>query len=128
RDFLLYFLHHYFPDKDQLMKPKIALEQDSDTAYFAGLLQGLDFKAGYKVLQQFIRERGESIPPLVNLYMQLSPSMKTFGTAVNPDFGFVYETGIMVSIPDIYPEKKQRYVQPMLEEVNTHAKKGTTDS
>jgi hypothetical protein len=115
RDFLLYFLHHYFPDTEKLMQPKVPLEQDYDAAYFARLLEGLPFREGYKVLNQFIRNRGENIPPLVNLYMQLSPTMKTFGTAVNPDFGFVEETGIMVSIADIYPEKKERYVKPMLE-------------
>ena len=62
------------------------------------------------VLNGHIREKGEFIPPLVNIYMNLSPTMKTFGTAVNPDFGNVEETGILVTIADIFPDKKERHV------------------
>ena len=36
--------------------------------------------------------------------------MKTFGTAVNKDFGNVEETGILVTIPDIFEEKKERHL------------------
>lgn len=110
RDFLLHFMHSYFPDADQLMKPFHPLEQDYDSAECDSLLKGLDFKEGFKVLSAYAKERGEYIPPLVNIYMNLSPSMKTFGTAVNPEFGNVEETGILVPFADIYQEKKDRYM------------------
>ena len=110
RDFLLHFMHYYFPDSDQLMKPFRPLEQDYDSAECDSLLKGLDFKEGFKVLNAYVKERGEYIPPLVNIYMNLSPSMKTFGTAVNPEFGNVEETGILVPFADIYQEKKDRYM------------------
>ena len=54
---------------------------------------------------------GENIPPLFNSYMNLSPTMRTFGTAVNHHFGEVEETGIMVTISDIYDNKKDRHIQ-----------------
>ena len=73
-------------------------------------LEGLDFKDGFRVLNGHVRDHGEFIPPLVNIYMNLSPSMKTFGTAVNPEFGNVEETGILITISDIYPEKKERHI------------------
>ena len=92
------------------MTPHIPLVQDYDSEKFNQLLHGLDFKEGYKVLNNFIREKGEFIPPLVNIYMNLSRSMKTFGTAINNDFGAVEETGILVSLVDIYEEKKERYM------------------
>ncbi|MFK7970664.1 MAG: GNAT family N-acetyltransferase [Bacteroidia bacterium] len=111
RDFLLYFLHYYFPDSEKLMTPHIPLEQNDDKEAFAALLKGLDFKEGFRVLNQFVRSRGENIPPLINIYMHLSPSMKTFGTAINPDFGGVEETAILVSIADIYEEKKTRHLE-----------------
>ena len=114
RDFLLYFMHHFFPDKENLLTPKFPLESKGDTAEFYRMLKGLDFKDGFKVLNQFIRSKGENVPPLVNIYMHLSPTMKTFGTAVNPDFGGVEETGILVTINDIYEEKKTRHIDPML--------------
>ncbi len=110
RDFLLHFMHHYFPDKDRLMKPYHPLVQQYDRAYVENQLKGLDFKDGFKVLNAYVRERGENVPPLVNIYMHLSPTMKTFGTAVNPDFGGVEETGILVTIGDIYQEKKERHI------------------
>jgi hypothetical protein len=110
RNILLYFMHMYFPDRENLMKPfhalKIAHAQMSYTQLFAGN----DFKEDFKILNSYIRERGEFIPPLVNIYMNLSPTMKTFGTAVNPDFGNVEETGILVTFADIYEEKKERHV------------------
>lgn len=110
RDFLLHFMHHYFPDKDKLMKPFHPLVQDYDANYVEQQLAGLDFKDGFKVLNNYVRARGENIPPLVNIYMNLSPTMKTFGTAVNPDFGNVEETGILVTLDDIYDDKKERHV------------------
>ena len=110
RDFLLHFMHHYFPDKENLIKPHHPLQQNYDRDAYSAMLEGLDFKEGFKVLNSFAKERGEFIPPLVNIYMNLSPTMKTFGTAVNPEFGNVEETGILVSLEDIYEEKKERHM------------------
>lgn len=110
RDFLLHFMHHYFPDNENLMKPYNPLIQQYDQKMVEEQLQGLDFKDGFKVLNSYVRARGENVPPLVNIYMNLSPTMKTFGTAVNEDFGDVEETGILVAIDDIYDEKKERHV------------------
>lgn len=110
RDFLLHFMHHYFPDTENLMKPFHPLVQHYDRNYVENQLKGLDFKDGFKVLNSVVRENGEFIPPLVNIYMNLSPTMKTFGTAVNPEFGNVEETGILVTIADIFPEKKERHM------------------
>jgi hypothetical protein len=113
RDFLLHFMHHYFPDSENLMTPFHPLIQNYDATYFDTLLNGHDFKEGFKILNAFVKERGEFIPPLVNIYMGLSPSMKTFGTAVNSEFGDVEETGILVTIADIYEDKKERHIQSM---------------
>jgi len=110
RDFLLHFMNHYFPDKDQLMTAFHPLKQEYDKAYVEEQLRGLEFKDGFKVLNSYVRERGENIPPLVNIYMNLSPTMKTFGTAVNAEFGDVEETGILVTLADIYQEKKERHI------------------
>jgi hypothetical protein len=110
RNFLLHFMNHYFPDREGLMKPYHPLEVNSNTTFYESQLEGLEFKDGFKVLNSYVRERGENIPPLVNIYMHLSPTMKTFGTAVNPDFGGVEETGILVTLDDIYLEKKERHM------------------
>jgi Acetyltransferase (GNAT) domain len=110
RNILMYFMHLYFPDKENLMKPFHPLYIAHGHMSYVQLFSGEDFKEDFKILNTYIRERGEFIPPLVNIYMNLSPTMKTFGTAVNPDFGNVEETGILVTFADIYEEKKDRYV------------------
>jgi hypothetical protein len=111
RNFLLNFMHHYFPDRDQLMKPHTPLIQNFNKSEYDAMLTGLDFKEGFKVLNSFVKDKGEFIPPLVNIYMNLSPSMKTFGTAVNAEFGNVEETGILVTLKDIYEDKKERHMK-----------------
>jgi hypothetical protein len=108
---LQYFMNHFFPDLKKLVTPKIPLFFDLSNNDFKESLQDLSFKEGHKVLQKFVRAQGEFIPPLINNYMQLSPSMLTFGTANNDDFGKVQETGILITIDDIYPEKKARHIQ-----------------
>lgn len=110
RDFLLHFMNHYFPDNEQLITPYHVLPQDYNKEEFDDLLSGKDFKEGYKVLNAFVRDRGEFVPPLINIYMNLSPTMKTFGTAINRDFGNVEETAILVTLKDIYLEKKERHL------------------
>jgi hypothetical protein len=110
RDFLLHFMHHYFPDTEKLMVPYHPLKTEYNTTFAEEQLKGLDFKDGFKVLNSFVRQHGENVPPLVNIYMHLSPTMKTFGTAVNPDFGNVEETGILVTIDDVYQDKKERHL------------------
>lgn len=111
RDFLLHFLHYYFPDTEQLMKPIYPLILEESKPFRDLKDQNLEFKEAFKQLNSYVREKGEVIPPLVNIYMNLSPTMKTFGTAVNPDFGNVEETGILVTIDDIYPDKKERHIE-----------------
>lgn len=110
RDAILTFMEMYFPDKIGLVRPKSGLQIESDLTALKQELDGMDFKEGHKVLTKFVRSREENIPPLINNYMQLSPTMKVFGTALNEDFGDVEETGILVTIEDIYPSKKERHV------------------
>ena len=110
RNALLYFMNSYFHDNDKLVTPIHPINIDGDLSTIKNLIKGKDFNEGHKILTQHLKEFGENIPPLINTYMKLSPSMKSFGTAVNPEFGGVEETGIMVTVDDIYPEKKERHI------------------
>ena len=110
RDMLLYFMQYYFPDKDALVKPLQHLEIKNDDSRFIGMFDGMEYKDGYKLLNSKVRELGENIPPLINTYMKLSPTMKSFGTAQNNEFGTVEETGILITIEDVYPSKKERHM------------------
>ena len=70
-----------------------------------------DFRADYKVLNKAVRERGFNIPPLVNAYMNLSPTMRVFGTAINEDFGKVEETCILIAVDEILEDKRKRHIE-----------------
>ena len=113
RNMLLYFLHKHFEDKDKLVWPTVPLKIDIDEKRMKALFTGNDYKEDYKILSREVRALGENIPPLINSYMNLSPSMRVFGTALNPLFGGVEETGILIKIEDIYAEKIERYTAPI---------------
>ncbi|MPM72589.1 hypothetical protein SDC9_119565 [bioreactor metagenome] len=113
RNTLLYFLNQYFRDEQNLVVPVSPLEYDNQNPYFEELFCHTDYKEAYKALSKEVRGLGENIPPLINSYMNLSPTMKVFGTAINESFGGVEETGIMINIPEIYPEKIERYLTPL---------------
>lgn len=110
RDMLLYFLHKHFPDPEQLVRPIEPLHTDTDCALLATTFNGNTFKEDYKILNHAIREHGLNIPPLVNAYMSLSPTMKMFGTAINYEFGNVEESGIFFAISEIFESKKNRHI------------------
>jgi len=129
-------MKYYFPDKEKMVKPIRSAKgktrmsafvkrvvytnkRSKKVAAFIKSIEGLPYKEGHLVLNQHVRELGEHIPPLVNAYMNLSPTMKTFGTAINKDFGGVEETGIMVCINDIYESKKQRHVDSYKKELES---------
>lgn len=111
RDWLMAFMLYYFPDKDHLVHPINPLKYQYDIPTIQESFKDLEYKDGYRLLNQKVRQLGENIPPLINSYMNLSPSMHTFGTAVNDLFGDVEETGIMINIADIYDSKKHRHVE-----------------
>ena len=112
RDMILYFIQKHFPDKESLVtvRPELDLPILTDRENLASVLCHDNYRDDYKVLVKQVRERGAAVPPLVNAYMNLSSTLRSFGTALNPGFGDVEETGILVTIADIYEEKAQRHM------------------
>lgn len=110
RNLIHYFLKKYFRDNENLVYPYKPVIFEMDEEKMKEIFCGADYNEDYKILTQNVRLFGENIPPLINSYMNLSPSMKTFGTSVNEAFGDVLETGIIVTIDDIYEVKKDRHI------------------
>lgn len=110
RNMVLAFLHKHFPDREGLVRPIHPLDTHVDQAAMDRLLCGENFKEDYKILNNEVRSRGLNIPPLVNAYMMLSPTMRMFGTAINYEFGEVEESGILITIDEIFEEKKHRHI------------------
>lgn len=110
RNLLLHFLNLYFPDPDRLITPIEPLPDTHSQVAHEGYFVGNDFKQDYRRLNAFVRARDINIPPLINAYMSLSPSMRILGTAVNHEFGEVEETGLLITIADIFDEKIKRHI------------------
>ena len=110
RNMILYFLTKHFPDPDRLVWPITPLTTHMDNEAMKRLFISDTFKDDYKILNKAIRDHGYNIPPLVNAYMSLSPSMRMFGTAINDEFGNVEESGIFFVIDEIFEEKKGRHI------------------
>lgn len=110
RDMLLFFLHKHFPDPKNLVRPIEPLECSTPVDELETLFNGATFKDDYKILNHQIRANGLNIPPLVNAYMSLSPTMRMFGTAINHEFGEVEESGIFFAISEIFESKKNRHI------------------
>jgi len=116
RDMILYFLRKHFGDKENLITPMKPLELEADESELAKLFDKDAFKEDYKVLNTEVRKLGYNIPPLVNAYMGLSPTMKMFGTAINYGFGDVEETGILIAVDEILEDKRIRHIDSFAKE------------
>lgn len=116
RDMILYFLKKYFDDKDNLIVPIKPLVIDTPEDELKKIFYKDNFKDDYRILNHEVRKLGYNIPPLVNAYMNLSPTMKLFGTAINYGFGDVEETGILIAVDEIFEEKRVRHINSFIKE------------
>ena len=119
RDIVLYFLRKYFPDTETLMLPMEPVVCETPDAVIAEMFNARTFEENYRNLVHIVRKHGENVPPLVNAYMNLSPTMRTFGTAINRGFGDVEETGILIHIADIYPRKTERHLKTYIQRLSS---------
>ena len=110
RNLLLFFLHKYFRDGDNLVTLINPLKINFNIKELEKIFSENSYKEDYKILSKKVRSYGENIPPLVNAYMNLSATMKTFGTSINPHFGNVEETAILISIKDVYESILDRHL------------------
>lgn len=107
---LFAFMNKYFSDKDRLVTPIKSRKLGTKKYDLSNFVLTGNFDEDYKMVSREIKVLGETIPPMFNLYMNLSPTMRIFGSTLNKDFGDVQETAILVTISDIYKEKYERYV------------------
>ncbi len=110
RDLILYFMRTNFPDREKLIYPHEELKLTTEEKILDSIFTGCNYDENYRILIQKVRKLGENVPPLVNAYMSLSSTMKSFGTAVNHHFGEVEETGILLTVADMFPVKIERHI------------------
>ncbi len=116
RDMILYFLNKHFSDSEHLIIPMKPLKIETNIEELEQLFNKSSFKEDYIILNTEIRKLGYNIPPLVNAYMGLSPTMKMFGTAINDGFGDVEETGILIAVDEIFEQKRIRHIDTFIDE------------
>lgn len=116
RDMILYFLRKHFGDKEGLVTPIHPIYIETPEDKLRSLFVHDDFKSDYRVLNTSVRSLGYNIPPLVNAYMGLSPTMRVFGTAINHEFGEVEETGIFIAVNEILENKRMRHIDTFVKE------------
>lgn len=116
RDLILYFLRKHFGDRESLITPINPIKWEHEEAYLGSFFTEDAFKDDYRILNREVRKLGYNIPPLVNAYMGLSPTMRCFGTAINEEFGDVEETGILIAVDEILAEKRVRHIDSFMRE------------
>ncbi|MBE6297065.1 MAG: GNAT family N-acetyltransferase [Bacteroidales bacterium] len=116
RDMILYFLKKHFPDKDNLVYPASPLVIETPEEELSEIFCKDTFKEDYRVLKQEVHKFGLAIPPMINAYMGLSPTMKIFGTAINTEFGNVEETGLLIAVDELRDDKRMRYIESFARE------------
>ena len=108
---LMFFLRKHFGSREEkLVIPKNPILIDAPSKYRKVFTED-DFKEDYKILKNEIHKFGVNIPPLVNTYMNMSPTMKSFGAGINDEFGDVIEAGILIKFDEMHPEKLNRHIR-----------------
>lgn len=105
-----HFMNLYFSDKRRLVFAKNPLETIISDK-IQSLFSGENYKDDYVVLKRELKNLDRHIPPLVNAYMNVSSSMIAFDSTLNKDFGNVFETGILVTTADMYPDRVKRHME-----------------
>ena len=122
RSLVLHFLGKHFPDNERLVEARNPVEKGIDDRVADLILCDDDLKDDYRNLKNALRRLGTTIPPLVNSYINVSPSMKVFGTGVNDEFGDVIDTGMMICFDELYSDKRDRHLRSFI--VDTARKSG----
>ena len=118
RKAMIYYLNRFFGDHDHLIvgkKTEVLTEQEN--SFYDTIFIGNDYKQNFKILNSFVREHNSTIPALIHAYIELSPSMRTFGTVFDPDFGDIFDTGMMITVDDIYQVKRDRYIETYIQQL-----------
>lgn len=119
RILLCWFMNHYFRAKNNLVVPLNPVIMPQVMAISGRKIIGNDMESDFKLIATYMKALGIIIPPLITAYLRLAQSMITFGTVLNPELGNAFETGILIAVKDIYPEKYERYIKSPSQNFNT---------
>lgn len=127
RALILHFLWKHFGDKEELIRPHREEVYDVDPRLLDLILKDEEYKPDYRNLKEAIHRLGSTIPPLINAYMNSSPTMKMFGTATNDELENVEDSGILISFDEMYADKRDRHKAPYIRHIFSKMKKRFPD-
>jgi hypothetical protein len=107
RNLIYNFLERNFRDKKRLLRPQ---KPFFSTKRNKKKIQVINVDDDFRNTTNSVKSLGVTVPPLINAYFRLAKQMITFGTALNPELGNSFETGIMIAVNDIHPDKYARYI------------------
>ena len=116
RELIYAYLDRYHKGEQGLIEPYHPLLSQPLTH---SPFEGEDKQENYHILQHAVREQGTVIPPIFTAYLNLANDLQFFGNAINDEFGDVLESGIMVDLETVYPEKKERYINSYIKWLNS---------
>lgn len=116
RELIYAYLDRYHKGEQGLIEPYHPLLSQPLTH---SPFEGEDKQENYHILQHAVREQGTVIPPIFTAYLNLTNDLQFFGNAINDEFGDVLESGIMVEVDTVYPEKKERYINSYIKWLNS---------
>lgn len=116
RELIYAYLDRYHKGEQGLIEPYHPLLSQPLTH---SPFEGEDKQENYHILQHAVREQGTVIPPIFTAYLNLTNDLQFFGNAINDEFSDVLESGIMVDLETVYPEKKERYINSYIKWLNS---------
>ena len=116
RELIYAYLDRYHKGEQGLIEPYHPLLSQPLTH---SPFEGEDKQENYHILQHAVREQGTVIPPIFTAYLNLTNDLQFFGNAINDEFSDVLESGIMVEVVTVYPEKKERYINSYIKWLNS---------
>ncbi len=115
RELIYEYLFRYFPDPDKMIVPKNPVHVSVENEELAKkIFKNDNISFDYRILQKAIRVENETIPPMFSAYIGLTDTMRFFGSIFDPEFGSVYESGIMITMADLLETKRKRYIEPYI--------------
>jgi len=107
---IAHFLDKHFGDRNSLVTALFPPETSIPSALCSLILNEDDLKKDYRLLKTAVRKLGANIPPLVNSYMTLSPTMKIFGGSCDSgDLKGAVEVGLLIDINQVEGDRFSRY-------------------
>lgn len=112
RELIYHYLDYFHRGQDDLIQPynPLPIINPTETPFCAQTIQ-----ENYHILQHLVREQGTLIPPMFSAYLNLTDNLQFFGTTIETTFSNVYDSGIMIQLDDVYKEKKERYITPYIQ-------------